>query len=86
MSQLAKKEGLFNVFVTDGYMTKGALKTISPYLNGANLDLKSFREDYYSKVCRERLAPVLKSIEEMKKLKIWVEVTTVVVPGQNDDL
>jgi pyruvate formate lyase activating enzyme len=81
---LAKREGLFNVFVTNGYMTKEMVKTISPYLDAANIDLKSFRDDYYRKVCGGRLAPVLKSIEGMKKLNIWIEVTTLVVPGQND--
>jgi pyruvate formate lyase activating enzyme len=84
ISQLAKREGLFNVFVTNGYMTKEMVKTISPYLDAANIDLKSFRDDYYRKVCGGRLAPVLKSIEGMKNLKIWIEVTTLVVPGQND--
>jgi pyruvate formate lyase activating enzyme len=84
ISQLAKREGLFNVFVTNGYMTKETVKTISPYLDAANIDLKSFRDDYYRKVCGGRLAPVLKSIEGMKKLNIWIEVTTLVVPGQND--
>jgi pyruvate formate lyase activating enzyme len=84
ISQLAKKEGLFNVFVTNGYMTKEMVQTISPYLDAANVDLKSFRDDYYRKVCKGRLAPVLKSIEGMKKLNIWIEVTTLVVPGQND--
>jgi len=84
ISQLAKKEGLFNVFVTNGYMTKEMIQTIHPYLDAANIDLKSFRDDYYRKVCRGRLAPVLKNIELMKKLSIWIEVTTLVVPGQND--
>jgi pyruvate formate lyase activating enzyme len=86
ISQLAKREGLFNVFVTNGYMTKEMVKTISPYLDAANIDLKSFRDDYYRKVCGGRLAPVLKSIEGMKKLNIWTEVTTLVVPGQNDSV
>jgi pyruvate formate lyase activating enzyme len=84
ISKLAKKEGLFNVFVTNGYMTKEMIQTIHPYLDAANIDLKSFRDDYYRKVCRGGLAPVLKSIELMKKLNIWIEVTTLIVPGQND--
>ena len=84
ISQLAKKEGLFNVFVTNGYMTKEMIQTIYPYLDAANIDLKSFRDDYYRKTCKGRLAPVLESIERMKKLNIWIEVTTLLVPGQND--
>ncbi len=84
ISQLAKKEGLFNVFVTNGYMTEEMVRTIHPALDAANIDLKSFRDDYYRKVCGGRLAPVLKSIALMKKLNIWVEVTTLLLPGQND--
>ncbi len=84
ISQLAKKEGLFNVFVTNGYMTREMTQMIYPYLDAANIDLKSFSEDYYKKICKGKLAPVLKSIEMMKKLNIWIEVTTLVVPGQND--
>ncbi len=84
ISQLVKKEGLFNVFVTNGYMTEETIRTIHPYLDAANIDLKSFRDDYYRKICKGRLAPVLKSIELMKRLNIWVEVTTLLVPGQND--
>jgi pyruvate formate lyase activating enzyme len=84
IGRLAKENGLFNVFVTNGYMTEETIQTIHPYLDAANIDLKSFREDYYRKVCKGKLAPVLKSIELMKKLNIWVEVTTLIVPGQND--
>jgi pyruvate formate lyase activating enzyme len=84
ISQLARKEGLFNVFVTNGYMTGEMIQTIHPYLDAANIDLKSFHDDYYRKVCKGKLAPVLKSIELMKKLNIWIEITTLIVPGQND--
>jgi len=82
--KLAKEEGLYNVFVTNGYMTEEMIERIHPYLDAANIDLKSFNEDYYRKVCKGKLGPVLKSIEMMKKLNIWIEVTTLVVPGQND--
>ncbi|MCF7916195.1 MAG: AmmeMemoRadiSam system radical SAM enzyme [Candidatus Omnitrophica bacterium] len=83
-AKLAKKNGLYNIFVTNGYMTKQAIDQINPYLDAANVDLKSFRDDFYKKICRGRLQPVLDSIAYMKKLGIWVEVTTLVVPGQND--
>jgi pyruvate formate lyase activating enzyme len=81
---LAKEEGLRNVFVTNGFMTFRALETIRPYLDACNVDLKSFREDFYKKTCRGRLKPVLESIRHMKELGIWVEVTTLVVPDEND--
>jgi pyruvate formate lyase activating enzyme len=81
---LAKKAGLVNNFVTNGFMTAEALETIHPYLDAANVDLKAFRDETYKKVCRARLEPVLDSIRLMRKLKVWVEVTTLVVPGLND--
>ena len=83
-ARLAKKEGLANVFVTNGFMTPEALEFIKPYLDACNVDLKSFREEFYSKMCQAHLEPVLDSIRLMKKLNIWVEVTTLVVPGEND--
>jgi pyruvate formate lyase activating enzyme len=84
VGQLANKEGLYNVFVTNGFMTEEMIRMAQPFLDAANIDLKSYNDDYYRKLCKGRLEPVLKSIELMKKLGIWVEVTTLVVPGQND--
>jgi pyruvate formate lyase activating enzyme len=83
-ARLAKAQGLCNNFVTNGYMTAEALEAIKPYLDAANVDLKSFRDETYKKVCKARLEPVLDSIRLMKKLGIWIEVTTLVVPGLND--
>jgi pyruvate formate lyase activating enzyme len=83
-AQLAHRRGIRNIFVTNGYMTGEALQLISPYLDGANVDLKSFRDDFYKKICGARLEPVLGSIKKMKDLGIWVEVTTLVIPGHND--
>lgn len=84
IAQRAKERGLLNVFVTNGFMTGEMIEMIHPYLDAANIDLKSFREDFYREVCKGRLRPVLENIERMKKLGIWIEVTTLVVPGQND--
>lgn len=82
--RLAKKRGLANVFVTNGFMTAEALEVLKGSLDAANVDLKSFRDETYKKTCGGRLQPVLDSIKLMKKLGIWVEVTTLVVPGLND--
>jgi pyruvate formate lyase activating enzyme len=82
---LARERNLCNVFVTNGYMTPEALRTIHPHLDACNVDLKFFREDFYKKTCHGRLEPVLTSIRTMKELGIWVEITTLVIPGQNDD-
>lgn len=84
ISLLAKKNGLFNVFVTNGFMTKDALEKIHTVLDAANVDLKSFRDEFYKKVCGGRLQPVLESIKLMKELNIWIEVTTLIIPGEND--
>ncbi len=84
IAKLAKKKGLYNNFVTNGYMTKDALTMIKPYLDTANVDLKFFKEKSYRKVCAGTLEPVLNSIRLMREMGIWVEVTTLVVPGEND--
>jgi pyruvate formate lyase activating enzyme len=83
-AQLAKEEGLLNIFVTNGYMTKEALFALRPYLDACNVDLKSFSESFYSEVCMGHLRPVLESIRLMKELGLWVEITTLVIPGFND--
>jgi pyruvate formate lyase activating enzyme len=83
-AKIAKEKGLRNVFVTNGYMSKESLEAIRPYLDAANVDLKSFREDFYRKICKATLKPVLDNIILMKKLNIWVEVTTLLIPGKND--
>jgi pyruvate formate lyase activating enzyme len=83
-ARLAKEQGLYNVFVTNGFMTKEALETINPYLDAANVDLKGFTDEFYKKMCKAKLQPVLDTIKLMHELGIWVEVTTLIVPNQND--
>ncbi len=83
-ARLAKEKGLLNIFVTNGYMTAECLDSCKGILDAANVDLKSFSEESYKNVCGARLRPVLDTIERMKQLNVWVEVTTLVVPGVND--
>jgi pyruvate formate lyase activating enzyme len=83
-AKLAKAEGLYNNFVTNGYMTEECLEMAKPYLSAANVDLKFFRDESYRRVCSGSLQPVLGSIRKMHELGIWVEVTTLVVPDEND--
>jgi pyruvate formate lyase activating enzyme len=83
-AMIARTKGLKNNFVTNGYMTAEALDMIAPYLDGANVDLKSFSEGFYKKVCGAKLKPVLESIAKMHALGIWVEVTTLIIPTLND--
>ena len=87
-AKLAHEEGIANVFVTNGFMTSGPgemLDTFAPYLDAANVDLKAFRDETYRQFVGARLQPVLDSLKKMKDLGVWVEVTTLIVPGINDD-
>lgn len=83
-AKLAHESDIKNVFVTNGYMTEEAIKKIEPYLDAANVDLKSFSDDFYRKLCGAKLQPVLDALKLMKKLGIWVEVTTLIIPTLND--
>jgi len=84
-ASLARDAGIRNVFVTNGYMSRQALDRIAPCLDAANVDLKAWSDDFYRKVCKGRLEPVLATIRHMKERGVWVEVTTLVIPGENDD-
>lgn len=83
-AKIAVQKGVKNVFVTNGYMTGETLETLKPYLSAANVDLKSFRDEFYKKECGARLQPVLDSLKRMKEWGIWVEITTLLIPGLND--
>lgn len=83
-ARIAAEKGLKNVFVSNGYTTPEALETMSPVLHAANIDLKGFTDEFYRKVCGAKLQPVLDAIKLYKKLGIWIEITTLVIPGHND--
>ncbi len=83
--RLAKERGLANVFVSNGYMTKEAINFAAPWLDAINIDLKSFNEEYYRKLCKAHLAPVLESIRYIaSETNIWMELTTLIIPDEND--
>ena len=83
--RLAKEHGLTNVFVSNGFETKEAIDFAADWLDGINIDLKAFSEDYYRRLCKGRLQPVLDTISHIaKETNIWLEVTTLLVPEQND--
>jgi len=84
-AQLAHAAGIKNVMVTNGYMSAEALEMIGPYLDAANIDLKAFRDDFYKTYCGARLQPVLDTIRAMRARGIWVELTTLLIPGLNDE-
>ena len=84
ISKLAVKKGIKNTFVTNGYVTEEALKDITPYLHGANIDLKSMNPKFYASVVGARLNEVLDGIKTYKKFGIWLEITTLIIPRYND--
>jgi pyruvate formate lyase activating enzyme len=91
IARLAGKVGISSVYVTNGYMTREVLDHLpgdsvehTSWLDAANVDLKAFSDATYRSVCGARLQPVLDSLKAMKELGIWVEITTLVVPGMND--
>ncbi|GAH09703.1 unnamed protein product, partial [marine sediment metagenome] len=84
-ARLAQSAGLANIYVTNGYMTEEMLETAQLYLDAANVDLKAFQDETYRQYVGARLQPVLDNLKTLKQLGIWLEVTTLVIPGINDD-
>jgi pyruvate formate lyase activating enzyme len=82
--KIAKKNKLKNVWVSNGYFSPQTLKTIAPYLDAINVDLKFFDDKLYQKICGAKLKPILENLRAIKKLKIWLEITTLVIPGYTD--
>lgn len=83
-AKLAHEKRLKTVFVSNGYMSEKAADTIAPYLDAANIDLKSFSDDFYRNYCGARLEPVKESLKYLKAKGIFLEVTTLIIPGLND--
>ncbi|MGD9158259.1 MAG: AmmeMemoRadiSam system radical SAM enzyme [Desulfobacteraceae bacterium] len=83
-AQIATSRGIKNIFVSNGYMSIECLDDISGYLHGANIDLKAFNDDFYRKQCGARIEPVLNTIKKMVEMGIWLEITTLLIPGLND--
>jgi pyruvate formate lyase activating enzyme len=85
IADLAEKQGIRCVSVTNGYTQEQPIRDIAHNLIAANVDLKSFSQEFYHKTCGAKLQPVLDTIQLMRSLGIWVEVTTLLIPGLNDD-
>jgi pyruvate formate lyase activating enzyme len=83
-ARLAAEAGLKNIFVTNGYISSEALATIAPCLHAANVDLKGFSEGFYRDFVHARLSEVLDSLIQYRHHGIWLEITTLVIPGLND--
>ena len=85
-ARLAHEAGLWNILVTAGYVCQEPLSDFLPYLDAANIDLKSFSDDIYRKVSGGHLQPVLDTILAMHDAGVWVEITNLIIPGVNDDM
>lgn len=83
---LAHQQGIKNILVTAGYINEAPLIELCRHADAANVDLKAFSNDYYRELCAGTLAPVLRALELMVRLGVWVEVTNLIVPTLNDDM
>ena len=83
-AKIAKKEGLYTVFVTNGYINEKPLKDVSAYLDAANIDVKSMSDDFYRKICKASVEPVLEACKNYKREGVHVELTYLVIPSHND--
>jgi pyruvate formate lyase activating enzyme len=82
---LAKKEGLLNVTHSNGFINPEPLKNLCKVMDAANIDLKGFTETFYRDLCSGELAPVLETLKTLKKEKVHLEITNLLIPTQNDD-
>jgi len=83
-AKIARDAGIKTVYVSNGYASTEAVDKIAPYLDAVNVDLKAFTEEFYNKTCQAKLQPVLASIKYYHQKGIWLEITTLVIPGEND--
>jgi pyruvate formate lyase activating enzyme len=92
-ARLARARGLRNILVTNGFMSPECLDALGSedgvaeagLIQAANVDLKAFSEGFYREQCDAALAPVLRNLKHMRRLGWWIEVTTLLIPGLNDD-
>jgi pyruvate formate lyase activating enzyme len=81
---LARENGISNVFVTNGFMTEESAKFAAEFLDAANVDLKGATEQHYKQICGAKLEPVLDTIKRLHEMGVWLEITTLLIPGLND--
>jgi pyruvate formate lyase activating enzyme len=84
-ARLAKKEGLVNVLVTNGFISIEPLMDLLPFIDAVNIDVKAFTPSFYSKICGAVFENVKETVEICAK-KCHVEITTLVIPDLNDSL
>ena len=85
-SMLSRKKSMQNILVTNGYVKEEPLKKLACFIDAANVDLKAFGDDFYHRNCGGSLEPVLKSIEILHKANVHLEITNLVIDGENSDI
>lgn len=85
-ARLAHDKGLWNILVTAGYVCQEPLADLLPFIDAANIDLKSFSDDIYQRVSGGHLSVVLDAILAMHDAGVWIELTNLLIPGVNDDM
>jgi len=84
IAKIARKQGMKNVIVSNGYINEKPLRKLLPYLDAANIDLKSISSKFYLKICKAKIEPILNTIKIIAKSKAWLEITNLIIPGLND--
>ena len=86
IAKLAKKNKIKNILVSNGYINQEPLKELCRYIDAANIDLKAFTDEFYRKTCKASLNPVLETLKTLKKEKVHLEITNLIIPTLNDNL
>lgn len=84
IAKLAHEKGLKTVYVTNGCMTEEHLNYIQPYIDAMNIDLKAWNPKFYRKICNGNVESVKETIQRAVDMGFWIEVTTLIIPGEND--
>lgn len=85
-AKLVRKAGLLNVMHSNGFINREPLEQLSTVLDAANIDLKSYSQEFYRELCEGHLHPVLETLKTLRKTGVHVEITNLVIPTQNDDM
>lgn len=83
-AKIAKKRGVLNMYHSNGYINREPLLALTPYLDGADVDLKGFSNEFYQNITGGTLYPVLETLKTLKKGNVWLEITNLVIPTKND--
>lgn len=86
IAKLAKKHKIKNIIVSNGYINQEPLRRLINYIDAANIDIKAFTEEFYKKTCSASLKPVLETLKTLKKTKIHIEITNLIIPTLNDNI